>query len=89
MIYGGTDAIRGGIAVSIQIRPDYDAIKADIGEIGEEETLSVLKDIIADFNDTLPNYKRIRNVFIRDQDFVKTATGKLMRQASIDVFVEP
>jgi long-chain acyl-CoA synthetase len=84
MIYGGTDAIRGGTAVSIQIRPNYDEIIADIGEIGDEETLSVMKDIIADFNDTLPNYTRIRNVFIRDQDFVKTATGKLMRQASID-----
>jgi long-chain acyl-CoA synthetase len=86
MIYGGTDAIRGGIAVSIQIRPNYDEIIADKGELSDEETLSLMKEIIAEFNDTLPNYKRIRNVFVRDQNFVKTATGKIMRQASIDTY---
>jgi hypothetical protein len=30
------------------------------------------------------SYKRIKAVFIRDTEFVKTATGKLMQQASID-----
>jgi long-chain acyl-CoA synthetase len=84
MIYGGEDIIRGGLAVSIQIRPDLDAIKEDMGELSDEDLLSFMRDIITRYNASIPNYKRIRNVCIRDTEFVKTATGKLMRQASID-----
>lgn len=86
MIYGGEDHLRGGIAVSVQIRPDMDAIKADKGELSESDITGLMKEIVARFNETLPNFKRIRNVYIRDTEFVKTATGKLMRQASIDTF---
>jgi long-chain acyl-CoA synthetase len=86
MIYGGTDSIRGGIAVSIQMRPNLEAVTADKGELTPEEVLELMKGIVAEYNTTLPNYKRIRNVYVRDTEFVKTATGKLMRQASIDTY---
>jgi hypothetical protein len=43
-----------------------------------------MREIVRDFNDTLPNYKRIRTVELRKTPFVRTATKKLMRQASID-----
>jgi len=86
MVYGSLDAIRGGMAVSVQIRPNYDEIKADKGDIDDAAILKLMKEIIAEFNSGVASYKRIRSVFIREIEFVKTATGKLMRQASIDTF---
>jgi long-chain acyl-CoA synthetase len=83
MVYGSLDAVRGGMAVSVQIRPNYDEIKADKGDIDHAAILKLIKKIIADFNTGVADYKRIRAIFIRDTEFVKTATGKLMRQASI------
>ena len=84
MIYGSPDAVRGGMAVSVQIRPNYDEIKADKGDIDDAAVLKLIKKIIAEFNTGVASYKRIKSVFIRETEFVKTATGKLMRQANID-----
>ncbi|MDR1042626.1 MAG: AMP-binding protein [Clostridiales Family XIII bacterium] len=84
MIYGSEDKVKGGRAVSVQIIPDYEAVKEDKGELTDEEMLSLMREIVKDFNETLPNYKRIRIVDIRTTEFVRTATKKLMRQASID-----
>ena len=84
MVYGSPDAVRGGMAVSVQIRPNYDEIKADMGDIDDVAVLHLMKEIVAGFNASVANYKTIRAVYIRDTEFVKTATGKLMRQASID-----
>jgi long-chain acyl-CoA synthetase len=86
MVYGSPDAVRGGMAVSVQIRPNYDEIKADKGDMDAAATLKLMKEIVAEFNSTIANYKRIRAVYIRDTEFVKTATSKLMRQASIDTY---
>ena len=84
MIYGSPDAVRGGMAVSVQIRPNYDEIKADKGDIDDAAILKLMKGIVSKFNSGIANYKHIRAVVIRETEFVKTATGKLMRQASID-----
>ena len=84
MVYGSLDAIRGGMAVSVQIRPNYDEIKADKGDLDDAGILKLMNEIVAEFNASIARYKRIKAVFIRDTEFVKTATGKLMRQASID-----
>jgi long-chain acyl-CoA synthetase len=84
MIYGSEDKVKGGRAVSVQIIPDDEAIKAERGELTDDETLILLREAVKEFNETLPNYKRIRVVEIRRTEFVRTATKKLMRQASID-----
>jgi long-chain acyl-CoA synthetase len=84
MIYGSEDKVKGGRAVSVQIIPDYEAVNADRGELSEDEALRLMREIVKDFNETIPNYKRIKIVEIRKTEFVRTATKKLMRQASID-----
>jgi len=84
MIYGSEDKVKGGRAVSVQIIPDYEAVHDDRGELSEEEILQLMREIVKDFNETIPNYKRIKIVDIRKTEFVRTATKKLMRQASID-----
>jgi long-chain acyl-CoA synthetase len=84
MIYGSEDKVRGGRAVSVQIIPDYDVITAERGELSEDAMLELMRAIVKEFNDTLPNYKRVRHVDLRKTPFVRTATKKLMRQASIE-----
>jgi long-chain acyl-CoA synthetase len=84
MIYGSEDKVKGGRAVSVQIIPDYEAVSADRGELTEDEMLELMCVVVKEFNDALPNYKRIRIVELRKTEFVRTATKKLMRQASID-----
>jgi long-chain acyl-CoA synthetase len=84
MIYGSEDKVRGGRAVSVQIIPDYELLAEEKGELSEGETLALMREIVREFNETIPNYKRIRIVELRHTPFVRTATKKLMRQASID-----
>jgi long-chain acyl-CoA synthetase len=84
MVYGNEDKVRGGRAVSVQIIPDDEAVKADRGDLTDDEMLGLMQEVVKAFNATVPNYKRIRIVEIRKTEFVRTATKKLMRQASID-----
>jgi len=84
MVFGAPDGARGGTAVSVQIRPNYDAITERMGSLNDAAVLSVIKDIVSEYNADNPNYKRIRAVFLRNTEFIKTATGKIMRQANID-----
>jgi long-chain acyl-CoA synthetase len=84
MIYGSEDKVHGGRAVSVQIIPDYDVIKDERGDLSEDEALALMKEIVKEFNDTIPGYKRIKVVDIRRTPFVRTPTKKIMRQASID-----
>jgi long-chain acyl-CoA synthetase len=84
MIYGSEDKVKGGRAVSVQIIPDHETITSERGELKDDEIERLMREIVKEFNETLPNYKRIRIVEIRKTEFVRTATKKLMRQASID-----
>jgi len=88
MVFGAPDAVRGGTVVSVQIRPNIDAIKEKKGNVDDEAILALMKTIVSEFNDSCPNYKRIRAVYVRNTEFVKTATGKIMRQANIDTIGE-
>ena len=56
-------------------------VRAKIGHDPSEEELDVFfKDLVREFNQKLSVYKRIRAVFVRRQDFVRTTTRKVKRQ---------
>lgn len=84
MVYGTDNDDNGETVVSAQLRPAYDAIENEFG-YGEdqEKVYKLLKNKIADLNQTLPNYKRVRHVVIRTKEFVKTTTHKIKRQENI------
>ena len=83
MVYGTQNKDTLETVVSVQVMPDYDVIKAEIGDVEEEKIYKYIKDQLADINVKLPNYKRIRNLVIRKSDFVKTTTQKIKRQDNI------
>lgn len=85
MVYGTENEDTGETLVSVQIRPNYETIKNELGysEEHEEKIYKMLKEKIADLNLTLPNYKRIRNVVIRNAEFIKTTTHKIKRQENV------
>lgn len=83
MVYGTENQDTGETLVSVQVIPDYDVIKEEIGDVPEEEVYRHIKSKLGDLNENLPNYKRIRNLVIRKTEFVKTTTQKIKRQDNI------
>ncbi|MCQ4637349.1 AMP-binding protein [Anaerovorax odorimutans] len=85
MVYGLDGVETGdGTTVAVQVRPDYDAIKeAFPGGMDDEDVYKLIKGIISEMNQKLPNYKRIRHVVIRDTEFIKTTTHKIKRQDNL------
>jgi len=70
--------------VSAQIRPDYEVIYEEFGEsFGDEEVRSLIKKVISEINEKLPIYKRVRNIAVRKDEFVKTTTKKIQRHKNI------
>ena len=70
--------------VSAQIRPNYEVIYEEFGEsVGEEEVDSLIKRVIAEINEKLPIYKRVRNIVVRRDEFIKTTTKKIQRHKNV------
>ena len=70
--------------VAVQIFPNEEEFDYEYGRMpGKEEMNDIMKKIIRDINDTLPTYKIIRTVIVRDEDFVRTTTKKIKRTANV------
>ena len=67
--------------VGVQILPEMDFIKEQLGhEPDDEELDKLMKNVIKDLNQELAVYKRMTKVFVRKEDFVRTTTRKIKRQ---------
>ncbi|MBN7772356.1 AMP-dependent synthetase/ligase [Clostridium aminobutyricum] len=81
MVYGEDNEETGETMVAVQIRPNYELIEEEFSNANvQEKVYKLLKSKIADLNQNLPNYKRVRHVVIRNSEFVKTTTQKIKRQ---------
>jgi long-chain acyl-CoA synthetase len=83
MIYGADGDGHSGPVACAQIRPDYEAIAADFGELDEAGVIELLQSNIDVINQQLQNYKRVRKFTLRKEEFVKTTTKKLKRAANV------
>lgn len=86
MVYGATDEDDpdSDTIVSAQIRPDFEEIKKEYGaDKNEEEVYDLIKSAIANMNQEIPTYKRIRSITIRREEFDKTTTKKIKRHTNI------
>lgn len=75
--------------VEAKIFPDFEAIKKKYTEKGKEiptgkDLEKVFDDLIKDINKKLPNYKNVKKVTLRDNEFIKTTTMKIKRYANMD-----
>ena len=82
MVYG---SLRGNEdVVAVQVLPDIDVIKEALGhEPDEDEIYKYVKNAVNEANMTMTSYKRVKEVVIRKEDFVRTTTKKIKRQDNI------
>lgn len=84
MVYGIDEDLDEGTIVGVQIKPAYEAIYEKFGEdYNDDQIYQLLKEEIRDINTSLAVYKRIRNVSIRREDFIKTTTKKIKRHQNL------
>ncbi len=76
IIYGESADI-----VAAEILPDTEAIKNKLGKtaLTPEEIHKAVKEAVRNVNRTLPSYKRIKKVTLREDSFNKTSTHKIKR----------
>lgn len=76
---GGNDYI-----VAVQILPEMEIIVENMGkDLSEKEIFEMFTEKINEINNSLPNYKRVRNIQVREKDFIRTTTKKIKRQANL------
>lgn len=81
IIYGATDKNDKTI-VAVVIRPAYDVLeKKNLSD--DDKIYEFIEQIVAELNQGLPNYKRIMNISVRRQEFLKTTTKKIKRNENI------
>ncbi len=70
--------------ITAQIYPDYDVVCEKLGADYDEEVLkTLLSDEVKKINKDIPSYKAIAKFIIRKDDFIKTTTKKIKRNANI------
>ena len=70
----------GEEVVGVQILPNKDKIREQFGhDLPKDEMKKLFKSEIQNLNQEMAVYKRIRAIFVRDEEFVKTTTGKIKR----------
>ena len=67
----------GEIVITALIYPD--AENSDIAGKSREEVYALLKEEITELNRTLPVFKQIREIELRDAEFEKTTSKKIKR----------
>lgn len=69
------------VFVKAKILPNLDAVKEalQVAVPTKEEIYELMKVTVADINEKLPSYKRIKDFIVREKDFEKTTTQKIKR----------
>ena len=65
--------------ITVSIYPDPEAIQAEFGQSDPEFVQAKVKEMIHEVNSKLVDYKKIKDIRIRDKEFVKTTTKKIKR----------
>lgn len=70
----------GDEVVGVQILPNMEYVQSELGyTLDYEELKALYKKVIQELNQGMAVYKRIRAVFVRKEDFVRTTTLKIKR----------
>ena len=79
VVWGLDDEKSGDTIVCAEIYPNYPAVEAKFGQVGETELKRLLKKEIDGINELMPLYKRVKRLEIREVEFEKTTTKKIKR----------
>jgi long-chain acyl-CoA synthetase len=81
LVYGEYVEKNQETQLSIQVLPNLEYIHATYGDKSREEIRQMIEDIVSKVNKRNARYKFIRNVYLRENEFVKTTTRKIKRYA--------
>ena len=82
VVSGVDDKAKDDIVILATIFPDLDEIKAKLGietEPTQDQIMDILKTVVADTNEKLENYKKIKKIEIRMTEFEKNTSKKIKR----------
>lgn len=82
VVSGQEDAAKNDIVITATIFPDLGEVKAKLGintDPSEEQIMDVLKTVVAETNEKLENYKKIKNTVLRMTEFEKNTSKKIKR----------
>jgi len=82
MVFGKQIQKNDDLSITISIYPDLEAIKNTHTNCSKETVEQVLNQLIKASNLKLVNYKNIKHLIIRDEEFIKTTTSKIKRYIS-------
>ena len=71
----------GKKVLAVTIYPNSEAIQAESEKRGMTAS-ELLSEVVSGVNKGFPSYKHIFEIIIRDNEFVKTTTGKIKRNAA-------
>ena len=83
MVYGKEVLGEKELVVTARVIPDYDKIEELHGVTGEEEVYKVIWEQIKKVNRKLSNYKTVKKLEIKQEQFEKTSTMKIKRYAEL------
>ena len=76
---------RGEEVVACQVLPEMEYINAFYGhEADQDEIYQCVKSMVNEANMTMVSYKRVKEVLIRDHDFIRSTTAKILRKPNVD-----
>ncbi len=81
LVYGASDEESGDVVVSCIVVPDMEKIQEQHPEleISSEATYKLILDEIKAINKTLVNYKHIKYLRLKEEEFAKTTSKKIKR----------
>lgn len=79
MIFGKEIDKNDDLQVTLSVYPDVEAIESNFGDNSPATILKVFNDLVKDINSKLVNYKNIKEIIIRNEEFIKTTTSKIKR----------
>ena len=79
---------KDNIKIHVKIIFDKEIMKEAYKVEDEEDIYKVLAEKIKEVNSVMPKYKAIRGILVSEEPLVKTTTGKIKRQANIELIEE-
>ena len=82
VVSGVEDEVKNDIVITATIFPDLEEVKAKLDtedDPTEEQIEEILKQVVADTNERLENYKKIKKTVLRMTEFEKNTSKKIKR----------
>ena len=79
---------KDNIKIHVKIIFDKEIMKEAYKVENEEDIYKVLAEKIKEVNSVMPKYKAIRGIIVSEEPLIKTTTGKIKRQANLELIEE-